>query len=584
MPKKHNLTNRNGVWYYRRRVPQGLEKAMGKSVIQFSLKTKDFNEAAKLRNVQDVEWDARFEKASEQSNDPSQAKSALSRHEALKIVREYVQKTDLKLQKQEATRGTVSKEIKRDIDFDLGLSEQAVADISNMEGELEVGRNVRQLLKDKDIELETGDPVRDDFFEFVRRALLEVYRRAKARHQQDFSHSYFDELFAPLSANGGSPFPDMPLSKVCDEYLTDYERFADARNVRKKRRNDMRVGANLILEVMGTDTPVHAVTRKMCRDVVDALSKLPPNRRKKFKDLPLEKVLRIAAKDSLSPMKWETQNSYLSTLIKVMDFARKEGYIDRNPAEGLTPLAVTVPDEDKRDPYTLEHLQAIFSAPIYTGCVDDERGINKPGPNHPKRSRFWLPLISLFTGMRMNEICQLNVDDLKCTDAGTHYFHVFPSTKDQRVKNQSSRRKFPVHPILIRMGFLDYIKGLRAKGESKAFPEIPVPKSGYRSDIFSKRYATFQKGLGIPRKTGSPPSERQYTFHSFRHNFRDELRRTEAPTEIVELLGGWASGNKAVNKSYGSGYEPDQLYKYVKEVSYPGLDLGHLFKDQNKTQ
>ena len=83
VPKKHNLTNRKGVWYYRRRVPQGLEKAMGKSVIQLSLKTKDFNEAAKLRNMQDVEWDARFEKVSEQSDAPSQTKSVLSRHDAL---------------------------------------------------------------------------------------------------------------------------------------------------------------------------------------------------------------------------------------------------------------------------------------------------------------------------------------------------------------------------------------------------------------------------------------------------------------------------------------------------------------------
>jgi len=577
VPKKHNLTDRKGVWYYRRRVPKDLQRAFGKSVIQLSLKTKDFNEAAKLRNLQDVEWDACFELAGKQTGDVLQAISTFSRHEALKIVRDYVQDNDLKFQQREAKRGPVSDDIKQDIEFDLGLSEQSLADISDKEGELEVGTTVRELLARNNIKLDFDDPVHDEFFEFVRRALLEVYRRSIARHRQDFSNSNFDKLFAPFQGNGVRPFPDMPLSKVCDEYLADYERLAEAKNIRNKRRHEKHVVTDLILEVMGADTPVHAVTRKMCRDVVVALSKLPPNRRKKFKNLPLEKVLAKANKDGLAPLKWETQNSYLSTLIKVMDFARKEGYIDRNPAEGLTPLALTVPDEDKRDPYTLEHLQKIFMAPIYTGCVNDMQGCNKPGPNFPKRSRYWLPLISLFTGMRMNEICQLNLDDLKCTDAGTHYFHVFPSTKDQSVKNQSSRRKFPVHPILIRMGFLDYIKGLRAKGESKTFPEIPVPKSGYRSDIFSKRYATFQKALGIPRKIGVPPNERQYSFHSFRHNFRDELRRTEVPTDIVEVLGGWASGNKAVNKSYGSGYEPDQLNKYVKEVSYPGLDLSHLY-------
>jgi len=148
VPKKHNLQARKGIWYYRRRVPKDLQEAFGKSVIQYSLKTQDFIEAAKLRNVYDVEWNARFEKAEDQSDAPPQEKSALSRHEAIKLVREYVQKTDLKLQKQDAKRGTIPVEIKRDIEFELGLSEQTVADITSAEGELEVGQKVHQLLKE----------------------------------------------------------------------------------------------------------------------------------------------------------------------------------------------------------------------------------------------------------------------------------------------------------------------------------------------------------------------------------------------------------------------------------------------------
>ncbi|TCS64684.1 site-specific integrase [Varunaivibrio sulfuroxidans] len=577
MPKKHNLTKRGDVWYYRRRVPQGLEKAVGQSVVQFSLKTKDFKVAARMRDELDVEWNDRFDAAARQSDDPEQSRAALSHHEALRIVREYVRETDLKFQKQEVKRGPVPEGIQRDIEIDLGISEQTLADPSNEEGLLKVGDVSDKLLAQHNIELDLNDPFHDEFFEFMRRALLEVYRRAQARHNQDFSQSHYDTLFAPSASNGARATPLMPLSKVCDEYIEDYERMAETKNIRNKRRRDKRVGADLILEVMGKDTPIQDVTRKMCREFVDALSKLPPNRRKRFKKLPLAKVLAKAEKQGLSPMKWETQNSYLSTLNKVLDFARMEGYIDSNPAEGLMPLAISVPDEEKRDPFTLEQLQAIFNAPIYTGCVDDDRGLNKPGPNHPKRSRFWLPLISLFSGMRMNEVCQFNLDDLKCTEAGTHYFHVFPNTKDQRVKNKSSRRMFPVHPILIRIGLLDYIEDLRAKGETKAFPEIPVPKSGYRSDVFTKRFASFQKGVGIPRKVGTFPNERSYSFHSFRHNFRDELRRIEAPVEIIERLGGWTSGDTAVHKKYGKGHEADHLYKYVKRIGYPGLDLSHLY-------
>ena len=417
----------------------------------------------------------------------------------------------------------------------------------------------------------------------MRRALLEVYRRAIARHNQNFSRSHFDHLFAPQTGGGRAFSSDISLSKTISEYLDDYERRASIKGVREKRRHDIQVGTDLVLEVMGSDTTVQSVNRKMCREFVDILSKMPPNRNKKFNKLPLDKVLLIVAKDDLEPMKKATQSSYLATLVNVLEFARLEGYIDRNPAEGLTPMALTVPDEEKRDPYTPEHLQKIFTAPIFTGCVNDERSFNKPGPNYPKRSRFWLPLISLFTGMRMNEICQLNLTDVKCTDTGTHYFHVFPDTEDQSVKNKSSRRKCPIHPMLIRLGLLDYIDDLSEKNETKVFPDIPPAKStGYRSDVFTKRFATFQKGVGIPSKVGTFPNEQRFSFHSFRHNYRDELRNTGASIEIVELLGGWASGNKAVHQDYGKGYTPDRLFKYVKKIDFPGLDLSHLYPKKKK--
>ena len=62
---------------------------------------------------------------------------------------------------------------------------------------------------------------------------------------------------------------------------------------------------------------------------------------------------------------------------------------------------------------TLCSVNAIFHAPLYTGCKDDGRNYNKVGTNHPRRIRFWLPLIALFTGARINEICQLHTDDVQ---------------------------------------------------------------------------------------------------------------------------------------------------------------------------
>jgi hypothetical protein len=71
------------------------------------------------------------------------------------------------------------------------------------------------------------------------------------------------------------------------------------------------------------------------------------------------------------------------------------------------------PDQTRRKSSPCRLSQAIISAPLYTGCVDDERNFAKPGPNKPRCSRFWVPLIALFCDLRQNEICQLVVSDVR---------------------------------------------------------------------------------------------------------------------------------------------------------------------------
>ena len=50
--------------------------------------------------------------------------------------------------------------------------------------------------------------------------------------------------------------------------------------------------------------------------------------------------------------------------------------------------------------------------------------------------------------------------------------------------------------------------------------------------------------------------------HSFRHSFRDRLREVEAPTEITDILGGWAT--KSTGQKYGNGFKLDVLAKWMR--------------------
>ena len=52
-----------------------------------------------------------------------------------------------------------------------------------------------------------------------------------------------------------------------------------------------------------------------------------------------------------------------------------------------------------------------------------------------------------------------------------------------------------------------------------------------------------------------------YVVHGFRHSFRDRLRASECPSEIIDQLGGWSL--RSVGQGYGKGYELEVLYKWI---------------------
>lgn len=156
-----------------------------------------------------------------------------------------------------------------------------------------------------------------------------------------------------------------------------------------------------------------------------------------------------------------TTRDHLNKFSGVLNWAVEEGYLDKSPAKGLR-LPDPVKKRDKRRPFSIEQLRRIFNSPLYTGCVDDVYGYAKVGDARPRRARFWIPLIALFSGMRMNEICQLKVSDIRTLD-GVQCFVVIEDG-DKRVKTAASERAIPIHQELIRIGFLAFVDEQRAAG------------------------------------------------------------------------------------------------------------------------
>jgi integrase len=272
-------------------------------------------------------------------------------------------------------------------------------------------------------------------------------------------------------------------------------------------------------------------------------------------------------------------NAYMTQLSVLMNYAVNEGYLDRNPARGLQ-VADPTHRRDRRLPFSTEQLRIIFQAPLYTGCGDDEYGYATVGTARPRRARYWVPLIALFSGMRLNEICQLDTTDVRHIDGVACFLVSHRSTNgtdDKRVKTANSERFVPIHPKLIELGLMEFIGSRQSGGQRKLFSELPISTTGYYSDPFSKWFKRFVEKVGANRP--------KTCFHSFRHNFRDALREARIDHDIALALGGWASGSGKesveVAEAYGRGFKVATLAEAMKLVQYANLELSHLEPSRN---
>lgn len=167
-------------------------------------------------------------------------------------------------------------------------------------------------------------------------------------------------------------------------------------------------------------------------------------------------------------------------------------------------------------------------------------------------------------------------DDVKLDPAsGVHFATVIEDNEAGRsVKTESSLRAVPIHPELLRIGFLEFVQDVRAHGGTSArlFPKLtPGPKGGF-GEAFSKWFGRYKRDLGIH----SPSS----VFHSFRHGFKDALRAAGVNEDVNDALTGHSGGN-AVARGYGwkdmvRRFGFSTLHAAVVKVHYPGLDLARL--------
>ena len=393
----------------------------------------------------------------------------------------------------------------------------------------------------------------------LRRGRLEDIHRSRARLLGDYQDVAFDPVFRPRTEPNGKT-----LAQVIAAFRAEPERAGQITKLQQTYSSVFRL-AN---EMFGADRPVREIDREECKAFRATVQALPPNATKRFPGKSLGDIAAMATSetDRLRPA---TVNHYLDALATLFNYAEGEGWITQNPAKRLAIKGVK--KRHRRDPFTVAELTAIFQAPLYIGCQDDESGYAKPGPNRPRRGRFWIPLVGLYTGMRQGEIAQLRTEDVRLFQGVLCIFIVadgddVDEADRKRVKTEAGERYVPVHPMLERIGFAEHVEQMRKAGAGRLFPDIVRGADGYFSP-FSKWFSRFLADAEVKRDRNA--------FHSFRHTFRDAMREASVPPDVVTALGGWVRGG--MEEHYGSGrITAPVLHEHMQRIQYDGLDLSHL--------
>lgn len=330
------------------------------------------------------------------------------------------------------------------------------------------------------------------------------------------------------------------LTSVMNEY-GEHQRLE---GVSVKTVADKASVVNLLARIIG-DMPVTHVSRKDAQRFREIALKLPP-RATQFSGKSLQKLTENAE----STISVTTFNHYIKNLKTVFEYARTEGYCGSNPFDGLQ-IRQRAKANQWRSRFSSEDLRRLFSPTVY-----ESKGTTRP-------YRYWLPYLGLYTGARLNELCQLYVDDVVQLD-GIDCLHIQAARPGQKLKNASSERLVPLHPRLKELGFMEYVGSLKARGVDRVFPELSLHKRHGFAHNPSRWFASYRAKLGF-----SSGGERK-DFHSFRHTVADELKQAGVEESLIAALLGHQSGGITYSR-YGKDYAPGRIVPVVGLLSFDSI-------------
>lgn len=245
-----------------------------------------------------------------------------------------------------------------------------------------------------------------------------------------------------------------------------------------------------------------------------------------LKDKDLDFILKDSAdKPKLSE---ETINKYMIRVNQFFNYCLENDYLQKNPAVNLKVKKNKIEAEKKRDSYTL----------------DEVKSIKEVIKNESEEIQI-ITMMCMYQGMRLNEVCQLTINDIKNID-GIYCIDI--NTKDgKKVKTSNSIRTIPIHPSI-----LNQVQNFISSKTDKIF------------SIDSKKFSEYYRKKIHPKVT----SDDKKSLYSLRHNFIDSLLQNDVKIEIIASLAGHAQEYSITMNTYANKVNVKILKEAIEKVNY----------------
>lgn len=228
-----------------------------------------------------------------------------------------------------------------------------------------------------------------------------------------------------------------------------------------------------------------------------------------------------------------------------------------------------------RRAFTVEELKTLFDGRVY---AEDA---------HKEPWQFWVPLIALFSGMRLEEICQLHLDDIREVE-GVWCFDI-NSNGEKTVKTEAGERLVPIHAFLLdSLNLLGFVSEMRKRQsyapahKQRLFPSLlPTTKRGNVGDAVTKWFLRYRRECAVGENKGRTSD---VVFHSFRHTVVNQLlAHKRADLRLVQkVVGHEAGAGLGETKTYEGAYPMATLRDEViaKLDFHETAGLEHLTKSR----